>query len=57
MGSVMSFAGPGEKVVYKYATRVEVDGVVLCPMLSRKGRQKRGSRDSKAKGWQGNIQK
>ena len=32
----MIFAGPGERVIYKYATRVEVNGVVLCLMLNRK---------------------
>jgi len=38
MGSMIIFAVPGERVIYKYATGVEVDGVVLCLMLDRKGR-------------------
>jgi len=37
-----SSPGPGERVIYKYAKRVEADGVVLCPMLSRKGETKEG---------------
>jgi len=36
MGSMMLFAGPGKRVMYKYARRVEADGVVLCLMLSSK---------------------
>jgi len=30
MGSMIPLGGPGERVRYKYATRVEANGVVLC---------------------------
>jgi len=37
-----SSPGPGERVIYKYARRVEAGGVVLCLMLSRKRKPKEG---------------
>ena len=40
-----SLPGPGKRVIYKYAMRVEADGVILCPMLSRIGKAKEGEQE------------
>jgi len=37
-----SSPGPGKRVIYKYARRVEADSVVPCLMLSRKGKTQEG---------------
>ena len=31
-------------IVYKYATQIEADGVILWPILGRKGKVKEGER-------------